>query len=138
MMKHEFEKIAGYEVSEKDYCNIIEPMYMAVNLDKEDFAKVIDKNRFALKTKKELVQKMEEIGKHLKDTCEHYTDYEAEDHLKEIAEEYKNRFAPQGGGYLINHRYTLEFLGECRGCRYPAEIEIYDSKYHTIEKIKLD
>lgn len=30
MMKHEFEKIAGYEVTNEDYNNIIEPMYMAI------------------------------------------------------------------------------------------------------------
>jgi len=136
-MKHEFEKIVGYEVIEKDYNNIIEPMYMAVNLDKEAFAKTINKKQFALKTKKELVLKMMEIAKHLKATCDHYNDYEAEDQLKAIAEEYKNRFAPYGGGYFINTRYTWEHMGERRGCSYPAEIEIYDSKYHMTEKIKI-
>ena len=30
MMKHEFEQIAGYEVTWEDYTNIIEPMYMAI------------------------------------------------------------------------------------------------------------
>ena len=29
MMKHEFEALAGYEVSFEDYNNVIEPMYMA-------------------------------------------------------------------------------------------------------------
>lgn len=136
MMKHEFEKIAGYEVSEENYSVIIEPMYMAVKLDKEEFVKTIDKTRFALKTKAELMQEMKKIAKHLKDTCEKYTDYAAEDRLKGIAEEYKKRFAPNGG-FFINTRYTLEYLGECRGCGYPAEFEVYDSKYHTVEKIKI-
>lgn len=49
MMKHEFEALAGYEVSVSDYDNIIEPMYMATELSKEEFAKVISKERFALK-----------------------------------------------------------------------------------------
>lgn len=31
MMHHEFERIAGYEVSYEDYTNIIEPMYMATD-----------------------------------------------------------------------------------------------------------
>ena len=49
MMKHEFEAIAGYEVSEEDYRKIIEPMYMATDLSKEEFVKVINKKRFAIK-----------------------------------------------------------------------------------------
>lgn len=51
MMKYEFEELAGYEVSSDDYNNIIEPMYMAVDVDKREFVKMIDKKRFALKTK---------------------------------------------------------------------------------------
>lgn len=48
MMKHEFEALAGYEVSTADYDKIIEPMYMATTLSKEEFVKVIDKKRFAI------------------------------------------------------------------------------------------
>ena len=48
MMKHEFEAIAGYEVSTEDYNNIIEPMYMATNLSKAEFVKTISKKRFAV------------------------------------------------------------------------------------------
>lgn len=136
MMKHEFEKIAGYEVSEEDYRKIIEPMYMATDLSKEEFAKVVCKERFAIKTKEELVCEMKKIAEHLKKTCDHYTDFEAKEHLEKLAEEYKDRTAPQGG-FLINTRYTLEHLGNCRGCSYPAEVEIYNSKYQTIEKIKI-
>lgn len=137
MMKHEFEAIAGYEVSVSDYDNIIEPMYMATELSKADFVKVISKERFALKSRDELIQEMKELAGHLKDTCEHFTDYEAEEKLKEIAEEYKERFGPYKGGFLLNTRHTLEHLGHCRGCSYPAELEIFNSKYHTTEKIKI-
>ena len=136
MMKHEFEAIAGYEVSEEDYRKIIEPMYMATDLSKEEFVKVINKKRFAIKSKKELVCEMKKIAKHLKDTCDHFTDFEAKEQLEKLAEEYKNRIAPHSG-FLINTRYTLEHLGDCRGCSYPAEIEIYNSEYHTIERIKV-
>lgn len=48
MMKHEFEELAGYEVSREDYDNIIEPMYMATNLTKQEFVKTISKKRFAV------------------------------------------------------------------------------------------
>ena len=53
MMKHEFEQIAGYEVSTEDYDNIIAPMYMATNLSKADFVKTISKKRFAVVKKEE-------------------------------------------------------------------------------------
>ncbi len=58
MMKHEFEAIAGYEVSVSDYDNIIEPMYMATDLNKAEFVKVISKERFALKSREELIQEI--------------------------------------------------------------------------------
>lgn len=135
MMKSEFENLAGYEVSNSDYNDIIEPMYMAVDLSKEEFVGVIDKKRFALKTKKQYVTEMKKVAKHLKDTCEHYTDYEAIHKLNAIAEEYKERLFAQG--FLINSKYTLEHLGECRGCSYPASIEFYNLAYRTIVTIDL-
>lgn len=51
MMKFEFEKIAGYEVSQETYDNVIEPMYLATNLSKSEFVKLL--NRKALELKKE-------------------------------------------------------------------------------------
>ena len=137
MMKHEFEAIAGYEVSVSDYDNIIEPMYMATQLSKADFVKVISKERFALKSREELIQEMKELAGHLKDTCEHFTDNEAEEKLNAFAEEYKERFGPYKGGFFLNTKHTLEHLGSCRGCSYPAELEIFNRKYHTTEKIKI-
>lgn len=73
----------------------------------------------------------------MKKTCDNFTDYEAEEKLKELAEEYKGQFGSYKDGFLLNTRYTLEHLGEYRGCSYPAELEIYNSKYHTTEKIKI-
>lgn len=52
MMKHEFETLAGYEVSWSDYTEIIEPMYNSTNLDKSEFVKVIDRKRFEIKKEK--------------------------------------------------------------------------------------
>lgn len=47
MMHEEFERIAGYEVTNEDYNEIIEPMYMALpNISKYEFVKMIDKKRF--------------------------------------------------------------------------------------------
>ena len=53
MMKHEFEALAGYEVTMEDYNKIIEPMYMAISADKAEFVKMIDKKRFAVVRKPE-------------------------------------------------------------------------------------
>lgn len=50
MMKHEFEELAGYEVSNEDYDKVIEPMYMALNMSKAEFVKCLDKKRFAKKS----------------------------------------------------------------------------------------
>lgn len=35
MTKQEFEKLAGYKVSTEDYNSIIEPMYIATELDND-------------------------------------------------------------------------------------------------------
>lgn len=42
MMQHEFEERAGITVTAEDYNNIIEPMYMALKLSKDDFVKVVN------------------------------------------------------------------------------------------------
>lgn len=51
MMWKEFEELAGYEVSFETYDKVIEPMYMATELSKQDFVKII--NRKAVELKKE-------------------------------------------------------------------------------------
>ena len=136
MMKHEFEALAGYEVSSKDYNDIIEPMYMAVNLSKSEFVKTIDKKRFALKPVKSIVKEMKGIAKYLKETCNHYTDMEARERLEALVEEYIERKGYKGiVGHYTDAGYT--YPNE-RGCTYPKAIEIYGLKnFNTIEKIEL-
>jgi hypothetical protein len=133
MMKAEFEKLAGYEVSNEDYNKIIEPMYMATDLSKEEFVKVIDKKRFALKTKEQYIAEMKKIAKHLYDTCSQYYDSESREKLKALADEYTARFYNEIANNMFNSvekTYT--------GCYYPETVEIYGIKeYNTIEIIKL-
>ena len=57
MMWEEFEKIAGYEVTYEDYTNVIEPMYNATNLSKQEFVKVIDRKRFYFRAKEKAEKK---------------------------------------------------------------------------------
>lgn len=42
MMQREFEALAGITVTAADYDNIIEPMYMATGLDKQNFIKTLN------------------------------------------------------------------------------------------------
>ena len=46
MMHEEFEQLAGYRVTYEDYQNIIEPMYMATTLSKEEFIETLNRKRF--------------------------------------------------------------------------------------------
>lgn len=131
MMKHEFEEIAGYEVTWEDYNNIIEPMYMALNVSKHEFVKIIDKKRFALKPLKSIEKEMKQIAEHLKETCTHYIDTEAREKLDDLAREYVER---KYGGYA---HYMIE-TEELWSCYYPDEITIYNKNtYKTIEVLKV-
>ena len=128
MMKYEFEQLAGYEVTDKDYNEIIEPMYMATNLTKQDFIKTLDRKRFAIKSLKEIEREMKKIARHLAKTFLHYTDYEAKDKLAELAQEYTDRLNAKG--YFINDEQKWT-------CYHPINIDIYGSDYKTIKKIEL-
>ena len=128
MMKHEFEALAGYEVSNEDYNKIIEPMYMATELSKAEFVKCIDRKRFALPTKKQIIKEMKKIAEHLHETCEHYTDYEAKDKLDEMAKAYAKRF--HGLDWSNDNKAYCIFIPEYyykelqRGCTYPKALLI--------------
>ena len=56
MMKQEFEKIAGYEVSTEDYNNTIEPMYMATSMNKQEFVKTLNRKQFEKKHEPQTVK----------------------------------------------------------------------------------
>lgn len=128
MMKHEFETLAGYEVTWEDYNNIIEPMYMATELSKQDFVKCIDKKRFALPTKAQMIRQMKRIAKHLVDICGYTVDHEAEHELEALAHKYAKRFyhidwaSDCSSWVYFNKGYEYEELK--RGCTYPKELVI--------------
>ena len=140
MMKKEFEALAGYEVSFEDYSNIIEPMYMAIGASKQEFVKMLDKKRFALPTKTQLIKQMKQIAEHLKETCGRYTDYKAKDELDAIAREYARRFhgidwVKDTDTYVIfTTEYEFPTIG--RGCTYPKVLHI-GKGYREVEKIQL-
>lgn len=79
MMKHEFEQLAGYEVSVEDYNNVLEPMYMATSLSKEEFVVAVDRKRFELVREKsaEQLQLEEDLKSELStinEDIKYYTD----------------------------------------------------------------
>lgn len=127
-MKEEFERLAGYEVSFDDYQKIIEPMYMATDLDKREFVKCINKNRFALPTKKQLIDEMKKIAVHLFEICGRYNDYESMNELEKKAREFAKRFYNIDCYYdskdwiCFNTGYELPHLQG--GCTYPKELVI--------------
>jgi len=132
MMKEEFEKIAGYEVSFKDYNDIIEPMYMATNLTKDEFVKTINKKRFAIKPTNQIVNDMKGIAEDIKDTCTHYHDTEAREKLDNLVEEYIKRI-----GYEDIARYQIEEQ-QIQSCYYPKRLIIYlKNNFETIKDINL-
>ena len=129
MMKGEFEELAGYEVTFEDYSNIIEPMYMAVNLSKQEFVKVIDRKRFDFRAKekaekKAMIKAMKEIAEERAQNCEHFSDYEAEEKLMQIARNFMEKFFPKNLGYHgdIERKHWGDNV---HGCTYPAELVIY-------------
>ena len=111
-----------------DYQKIIEPMYIAADLDKQEFVKCINKNRFALPTKKQLIDEMKKIAVHLFEICGRYTDYESMDELEKKAREFAKRFYHIDWDYdskaWIYFNKGYEFPHLQRGCTYPKELVI--------------
>lgn len=120
MLKTEFEKIAGYEVSFNDYYNIIEPMYMSVDLTKTQFVKILDRKRFALKSKEQLLKEIKNLAKLCKKNCDHFYDSKSEEKLYNLIKELKERF---------DEDIRVEQKKTQRGCYYPASLNIYKGEY---------
>lgn len=95
MLKKEFEYYAGYEVSDDDYYNIIEPMYMATKLDKMEFVQTLNKKRFVQPTASDMVKQMKKLAQVLVD-ADRNEDFikvnEIEDELTDLAHVYGKRF----------------------------------------------
>ena len=118
MMQEEFEKLAGYEVSYDDYVNIIEPMYLATDMDKSAFVECINKKRFALKPLKNIIKEMKQCAASLKQTCTHYIDQDTKDKLDELIETYIDRKYPN----MDVHYWTEDEMRFT--CYYPVKVVI--------------
>lgn len=59
MMKEEFERLAKIEVTHETYSKIIEPMYLATDLSKQEFVKLLNLKGLAMpKVKTKNIKKM--------------------------------------------------------------------------------
>ena len=123
MMRYEFESLAGYEVSADTYSKVIEPMYMAVDLPKEDFVKLIDKKAVALPTKAQMVHKMRELARYIREWKSVMSVYDQIDELERIAGEFAKRFygvdsKRDVGGYVF---FRTVFIS---GYTYPQQLVV--------------
>lgn len=144
MMWQEFERIAGYEVTFEDYTNVIEPMYNATNLSKQEFVKVIDRKRFDFRAKEqaeknEMLKTMKKIAEERAENCEHFCDYEAEEKLLEVARNFMDKYFPKNLGYHgdIERKHWANLS---TGCTYPADLVIYREyrgTWHEEQRITL-
>ena len=136
MMWKEFEMIAGYEVTFEDYSQYIEPMYMAVGdeITKKEFVKMVNKERFALKTERQILNKMKKLAKHLEETCDYYTDFDALHDFEELRREYRRRFWGNGHVEIVNGYTYPEIM---KGCTYPKELVCYTQTWVPVSRIAL-
>ena len=138
MMWEEFEKIAGYKVSFETYNNVIEPMYMAINVSKQEFVKMLDKKAFALPTASEIKKEMKKIAFHLFEICGHSTDWQAEENLMNLAEKYAKMefgYTRNNPKMWIKYEKGYEYTNE-RGCHYIKSFTVMYG-YTEIKTIKL-
>ena len=129
MMHHEFEQLAGYEVTFEDYANIIEPMYMATNLTKQEFIKCLDYKRFSIQykksqLKKNLIKQMKELAEIMKSYCGHRDTYNEYIELRTLAQQYIKEFGEYGTYTEWDRGYEYK---DRTGCSYIKAIVFYSS-----------
>lgn len=135
MMHEEFMKLAGYEVSYKDYIEIIEPMYLAVDLSKEEFIKCIDKKRFALRSEKTVIKEMRKVANIIKDNCTHFIDHDNYEKLEALAKELMSRY--RAVSYYIESTEKLYNNYYHSTCYYPCKITFYTFTGNKIIELSL-
>lgn len=140
MMWKEFEQIAGYRVSHDDYCDFIEPMYMAVGdiVTKQEFVKMIDRHRFALPEPKTLLKEVRKQARYLYAICGVMTDDEIVEQMKEAANQYAEM--KYGIDPMDADAHCFFIYGHLEpgvnGCAYPEELVIGKDGL-VLEKVKL-
>lgn len=134
MMIQEFEKLAGYEVNYNDYVNIIEPMYMAVKLNKADFIQCLNRKRFEVKkkTERQYINEIKKIAEFLYDNCGRSSFWKEKDQIAKLTREMEKQF-----GYIVFTIDGYEYPEVQRGCTYPRELVFYTQKGSEIKRVQL-
>ena len=141
MMKQEFEQLAGYEVSWETYTKVIEPMYMAVDLNKADFVKLIDKKAVALPTRREMINRLKKLALICMDDCEHRSTLHEEQEMQRIAYQYAERFfGLDVNGTITDYAFfnrEYVYYEIKRGCTFPYELVIGSEIRGDLERLML-
>lgn len=142
MTKQEFERLAGYEISDTDYRNIIEPMYMATSLNKREFIRCINKKRFAPLTEDELIAAMKKEARHIMEAgdCEH-TDSASERRLERYAQECARRFWNATDTKIeradFDDWFGLFANAMTRDFSFPINVSFYNAQGQFVGRIEL-
>ena len=104
-------------------------MYMALpDVTKQEFVKMIDKKRFALPTKRQIINQMKKLAQEIAENCEYRSCTEEEVKLELMAHEYAKRFFNMDWSHdikvwtIFNREYMYPEIK--RGCTFPKELVI--------------
>lgn len=120
MMHEEFEKMVSYRVSYKVYHEIIEPMYEATDLSKQEFASVVNFRDYHKKQESRCVEQMRQIASVLRDSNFQLASYVSRlDSLLDSLQDIR--------GYDNEHLYpNATYVWKVHGNHpYPAEVDLY-------------
>ena len=131
MMKEEFERIAGYEVSYYDYKNIIEPMYLATNLNKSEFVKKLNRKEFEITPKTKALEEIRITAESIRLNPVKSGMFFAPDYFISMIEEFAIRF------YNTNATWLGCEYDEIRKVEYPCQFKIFTAQNKELDSFKL-
>lgn len=131
MMHEEFERLAGYEVTYDDYVNIIEPMYLATNLNKAEFIKCLDRKRFSKQYKLDSMKReIKKLASIIFEGCGIRNYHEEENRMEKLAKEYAElKYSLNWANDMNAYVFYTKGCAYCgvkqdRGCTYMKELVI--------------
>lgn len=138
MLKEEFERLAGYKVTDDDYYKIIEPMYIATDLNKIEFIRCLNRSKFEHKTREQLVEEKERLINEIKNVAFFIYDVKEDDCcaynngvevLDDKLDETQKRF--DENAHIVWSNETEEYYGS--GQEYPVFLILNEIKIRLLE-----
>lgn len=130
MLKKEFEELAGYKVSDHLYHEVIEPMYMATDLPKQTFVKVVDFSKYTQITLEDLVEKLRECAEHLKKAGDSYVRLGTLHHVSSLLENIDALNMESGTWGVLDLKWDTNDNGK----PYPKRLYIDDDYYDLVKE----